>query len=69
MRPYLKNDLKVKRTTGVVQMIEHLPTKHKALSSNPSTTKKIKNTSLFTFLYSMSSFEQNAREKEFKETK
>jgi hypothetical protein len=50
-------------------MIEHLPTKHKALSSNPSTTKKIKNTSLFTFLYSMSSFEQNAREKEFKETK
>jgi hypothetical protein len=29
--------------TGVVQAAEHLPSKCKALSSNPSTTKKEKN--------------------------
>jgi hypothetical protein len=29
-----------KRAGGVVQVVEHLPNKHKALSSNP-TTKKI----------------------------
>jgi hypothetical protein len=27
---------------GVTQAVEHLPSKHKALSSNPSTGKKIK---------------------------
>jgi hypothetical protein len=31
---------KDKRTRGVAQVVEHLPTKAQALNSNPSTTKK-----------------------------
>jgi hypothetical protein len=42
-RTYLKNKLKA-RTSGVVQVVKHLPSKHKALSSshdtNPSTKKE-----------------------------
>jgi hypothetical protein len=38
-RPYLKNT-KVKRTGGVAKVEEHLPSKCKSLSSNPSTAKK-----------------------------
>jgi hypothetical protein len=39
-RPYLKkNNLKAKRSTGVVQVIEYLPSKYKALSSNSSTAR------------------------------
>jgi dihydroxyacid dehydratase/phosphogluconate dehydratase len=36
MRPYSKS--KVKRAGGVAQMVDHLPSKLKALSSNASTT-------------------------------
>jgi hypothetical protein len=38
-RPYLKNNQR-KKGFDVVQVVECLPSKHKALSSNPSTTKK-----------------------------
>jgi hypothetical protein len=31
-----------KRTGGVAQAVQHLQSKHEALSSNPSTTKKKK---------------------------
>jgi hypothetical protein len=30
----------LKRTGGVAQVVEHLPSKHKAQSSNPSTNKQ-----------------------------
>jgi hypothetical protein len=39
-RPHLKNKLKAKGLGGVAQMVDHLNSKHKALSSIPSTTKK-----------------------------
>jgi hypothetical protein len=29
-----------KRAGGVIQVVEHLPSKHEVLSSNPNTTKK-----------------------------
>jgi hypothetical protein len=38
--PYLKN--KIKRTLGIVQGAECLPTKFEFLNSNPNTTKKEK---------------------------
>jgi hypothetical protein len=38
LRFYLKN--KATRTGGMIQVIEHLPSKCRTLSSNPSTTKK-----------------------------
>jgi hypothetical protein len=31
---------KAKRAGGMTQVVEHLPSKHKAPSSNPSTTKR-----------------------------
>jgi hypothetical protein len=31
---------KTKRAGGMIQVIEHVPSKHKALNSNPSTTNK-----------------------------
>jgi hypothetical protein len=31
---------KSKRTSGIAEVVEYLPSKHKALSSNHSTTKK-----------------------------
>jgi hypothetical protein len=42
VRIYLKNKSKAKRIGAVDQVIEHLPSKCKALSSNPSTEKKKK---------------------------
>jgi predicted ATPase len=43
MKPYLKKkQLKSKRTRDVTQEIEHLPGKHEALSSIPSTAKRNK---------------------------
>jgi hypothetical protein len=42
VRPYLKNTQHKKRAGGVAQMVQHLPSKHKALSSNPSTKKNFK---------------------------
>jgi hypothetical protein len=39
MKHYLKNN-KAKRAKGMVQVVAHLSHKHKALSSNPGTTKK-----------------------------
>jgi hypothetical protein len=46
-RLYQKNKLKVKRDRGVTEELEHLPSKHKALSSsthtNTYTKKKKKN--------------------------
>jgi hypothetical protein len=39
MRPYLKNNLKANKAQGVAPVVEGLPTKHKALSSNPNTAK------------------------------
>jgi hypothetical protein len=38
----LKNNQN-KRSGGMTYTVEHLPNKHKALSSSPSTTKNIKN--------------------------
>jgi hypothetical protein len=40
-RPYLENT-QYKKRAGVAQVLEHLPTKCEALTSNPSTAKKIK---------------------------
>jgi hypothetical protein len=40
-RPYLQNN-QAKRTGGVVHAIDHVPSKHKALNTNPSTNKKKK---------------------------
>jgi hypothetical protein len=37
MRPYLKNTQHKKGLGGVAQVVEHLPSKHEALSSNSST--------------------------------
>jgi hypothetical protein len=42
MRFYLEKYPLQKRAIEVVQVIEHLPSKHEALSSNCSTTKKKK---------------------------
>jgi hypothetical protein len=42
MRPYLEKYLTHKRAGGVAQVIECLPSKCEALSSNPSTEKKKK---------------------------
>jgi hypothetical protein len=42
VRPYHKKNPSLKRAHGVVQVVEQLPSKCKALSSNPSTTKKKK---------------------------
>jgi hypothetical protein len=39
-RSYLKNKPKPKRAGSVAQIVELLPSKSKALSSNPSTIKK-----------------------------
>jgi hypothetical protein len=41
MRPYPKNKLKAKRAESVAQVVGHLPRKHKALNSIPSTTQKV----------------------------
>jgi hypothetical protein len=43
-RPYLKTKQKnrAKRAGGLAQTVEHLPHKHKTLSSNPNTVKKKK---------------------------
>jgi predicted ribonuclease YlaK len=40
-RPYLKDNQR-KRTVGMAQVVEHLPHKHKVLSSNPILKKKKK---------------------------
>jgi hypothetical protein len=37
VRPYLKNNQQ-KRVGGVAQVVEYLPSKHKALNTTPSTT-------------------------------
>jgi hypothetical protein len=42
MRPYSKKYLKAKRAGGISQVKEHLPSKRKALSSNPETSKEPK---------------------------
>jgi hypothetical protein len=39
MRPYLKNT-KVKRAGDFTEVVEHPPSRHEALSSKPSITKK-----------------------------
>jgi hypothetical protein len=41
VRPNLKNN-QGKRARGMAQAVEYLPSKHKALSSSPSTAKKKK---------------------------
>jgi hypothetical protein len=40
VRPFHQN--RVKKVGDMVQAVEHLPSKHKVLNSNPSTTKKRK---------------------------
>jgi hypothetical protein len=40
--PYLKKQPKHKKAGGLAQVVEHLVSKHKAVSSNPSITKKEK---------------------------
>jgi hypothetical protein len=39
MRPYLKNNQKQKGWGAWLKVIEHLPSKHEALSSNPTLEK------------------------------
>jgi hypothetical protein len=39
----LENKLKKKMTGDMVEVVEYLPSKHKALCSNPSTLKKQNN--------------------------
>jgi hypothetical protein len=39
LRPYLKIN-KAKRAGDVAQVVDHLSSKHKTMSSNPSTAKK-----------------------------
>jgi hypothetical protein len=41
-KPLPEKQTKAKRAKGVAQVLEHLPSKLKALSSNPSATKKKK---------------------------
>jgi hypothetical protein len=41
-RPFVRNNQKAKRARGVVQVVECLPIKCKALSSNSSIIKKEK---------------------------
>jgi hypothetical protein len=36
----LSNQTKAKRTGSMAQVVEHLPSKHKAWSSNPSTGRE-----------------------------
>jgi hypothetical protein len=43
MKPYSK---KAKRARAMAQVTEHLPSKHEALGSKPSTTKKKKSPNL-----------------------
>jgi hypothetical protein len=38
-----KNNLETKRAGDTAQIVEHLPRKQEALSSNPTTTQKKKN--------------------------
>jgi hypothetical protein len=42
MQDPVKKITEAKRNEGMVQVIEHLPGKYKALSSNPNTIKKKK---------------------------
>jgi hypothetical protein len=42
LRPYLEKTQDKKRADGVSQVVECLPSKHEALSSNPINTKKKK---------------------------
>jgi hypothetical protein len=42
IKPYLKNNLKGKRGGDMAQVVEHLPSKCAALSSNPTSGKKKK---------------------------
>jgi hypothetical protein len=42
LRPYLENKLKQKRAGSVVQVVEHLPSRLKALRSNCQRKKKKK---------------------------
>jgi hypothetical protein len=40
MQDHTQKVMKVKRARDIAQVIEYLPGKHKALNSNPKTTKK-----------------------------
>jgi hypothetical protein len=52
VRPYLEKNHHKSRAGGVTQMVEFLPSKLEALSSNPSTRKKKKNyLYFFTFMF------------------
>jgi hypothetical protein len=42
VRPYSKNKIKAKRAGGVAQVVECLTSKRKALSSNPTISRKKK---------------------------
>jgi hypothetical protein len=42
MRPYLENTQHKKRAGEAAKVVEHLPNKYEALSSNPHTAKKKK---------------------------
>jgi hypothetical protein len=53
VRSYLKNNLKQKRAGGVVQVVEGLLSKHKTLSSIPSTERERENDAKVPFLNSM----------------
>jgi hypothetical protein len=53
MTPYLKNNQSEKRAEHVAEVVEHLPTKHKVLRSNPRTAKrkKISEQEILVFLF------------------
>jgi hypothetical protein len=50
MGTYLKNN-KRKRAGGMAQVVELLPSKCEALSSNPSTTEKKKKGNIYIYIY------------------
>jgi hypothetical protein len=41
-RPYLNNKAKSKKAGGMAQVVDHFPSNHEVLSSNPSTEKRKK---------------------------
>jgi muramidase (phage lysozyme) len=56
MRDPISKITRVKKAEGMVQAEEHLPSKCKALSSNPNTTKKTCATRYDTFQYKWKRF-------------
>jgi hypothetical protein len=54
-------------TGGVTQVVQHLPTNHEALSSNPSTAKEDKLRNLFCWLIGIFPTQHNNKKKKKEE--